>query len=452
MKWIFSADTFSQPVMSFFIYINKGMLTVRFIKPLSIVILVGLIAIVFVAISIWYNLLHNTKLADKGYKKNISFPTYPAIDYNNKTKTEIEQIKRGEYLTKAGDCIACHTNPANVKQPFSGNLRIQTSFGVIYSPNITPDKETGIGGWTNDQFIRAFRDGISPRGEYYFPAFPFLYFQKLSTSDLLAIKSYLDNIPAVKLEKKDNELVWPFNWRFLQLGWRILFFYSNDRGAYQADTKQSPQWNRGAYLVEGPGHCSMCHTPSYYLFKPDVTLGAPINKYYLTGAVIEGYLAPNITQSNLEAIPDETILKIFTEYRSIGGGQVEGPMYEAIHDSLKWLSSSDLLAMITYLKSVKSTLPPVPSLEKTAIGKSIYDNYCSACHRYGVAGAPRVGDTATWKVLYQSGKDKLYFVAIHGVGMMPPKGMCKNCSDADIKHAVDYMILRSIQPKKENTQ
>jgi len=393
-------------------------------------------------------IVSNVKQMAAAYSQAYFFPTYPAYSTQGKTADEIALIKRGEYLVKVGDCIACHTNSAKKSPAFAGGLAMQTPFGVIYTPNITPDKETGIGGWNDDMFIKAMHEGISPSGEYYYPAFPYLYFSIVTFDDLKAIKAYLNSIPAVHQKNHPNDMVWPFNWRFLQLGWRLLFFDTPKNGTFKPDPKQSEQWNRGAYFVEGLGHCGMCHTPSYYMISKQLPLGAPIRKYNLTGANIQGYVAPNITKTNLNAIPDEELIKVFTQYQLIGGGKVKGPMYEAVHDSLSHLTRADLLAMITYLKSVESKMPPQPDVSEGAVGQYIYNSYCSACHNYGVGGATKFGDAASWGPLVRSGIDKLYAVAISGGGNMPAKGTCLTCSDLEIKYAVDYMVAASMKGAK----
>lgn len=369
------------------------------------------------------------------------FPSYPPVDPKAKNAAE---LKRGEYLVKAGDCIACHTNTLEKGAAFAGGLPMQTPFGTIYSPNITSDKETGIGNWTDEQFIKAMHDGISPEGHYYYPAFPYLYFNKITTEDLLAIKAYLQSMPPVHQKNHKNEMIWPFNWRFLQFGWRVLFFDNEKTGPLQSNPHESVEWNRGEYLVEGLAHCAMCHTPSYYIFNKDVSLGAPIRKYNLTGAQIQGYLAPNISSSNIGAIPTQEIIKVFTQNKMIGGGSIDGPMLEANHNSLSHLSTQDLTSIATYIKSVHSELPPKPTGK--GIGKNVYDNYCSGCHASGGGGAPRYGDVEAWTPILKKGTLVIDKNAINGINGMPAKGTCATCSDDDIKKAVSYMIASVIGP------
>jgi cytochrome c5 len=381
-----------------------------------------------------------------GIKKNVQLMSAPNddevephyVDYPpvNTTGKDPALIKRGEYLVKAGDCMACHTNSAAKGKAFAGGLPMQTPFGIIYSPNITPDKETGIGKWTDDQFIKAMKQGISPEGHYYYPAFPYLYFKNVTVDDIKAIKAYLDVIPAVKQSNLANKMVWPFNHRLLQLPWRLMFF--DPKAAYQAVPQASDEWKRGEYLVEGLGHCAMCHSPSYHIFSDKLSLGAPIRKYDLTGSKIQGFLAPNITKANLVNASDQEIIDVFLKDKMIGGGKVEGPMLEVNHYSLSHLTLSDLSAIAIYLKSVQSASPPKP--KGGAVGKALYENYCSGCHATGAGGAPKYGDPADWTPIMKSSLPAVYENAIKGKGGMPAKGTCVSCNDQDIKQAVDYMV------------
>jgi cytochrome c5 len=414
----------------------KKILEKKYRKTLISVILLACVLAAGMGIYTAVYIIKNLKIMAAMVTENYNYAVYPTPDITGK---DASQIMRGEYLSKAGDCIACHTNSPEKGKSFAGGLPMPTPFGTIYTPNITPDKETGIGGWTDAQFIRAMRKGISPEGHYYYPAFPYYYFNKITDPDLKAIKAYLDSIPAVTQKNRPNEMMLPFNFRFLQLGWRMLFFRSNnDTGAYQEDPKQSATWNRGAYLVKGLGHCAMCHSPSYTLLLDALPLGAPIKKYDLTGAKIQGYLAPNISKSNLEKVSNEEIINVFTKDELIGGGEVVGPMLEVNHNSLRYLKREDLLAITLYLKTVESQSPPISS--SGGPGAGVYEGYCSGCHAQGAGGAPKFGDATAWDPLIKMGKDKLYNVALHGKGGMPAKGSCLSCSVTDIKQAVDYMI------------
>lgn len=410
-------------------------------KKLGTILLVLFIIVMCVALYTLVGVFSNVKkMAENANETVTYFPEYPAI---KTTPQNADIIKRGEYLVKAGDCIACHTNTYEGAKgkPFAGGLPMFTPFGTIYSPNITPDKKTGIGGWTDEQFIKAMREGIAPSGHYYYPAFPYLYFNKVTTEDLKAIKAYLDNIPAIDEKNKKNDMVFPFNIRLLQLGWRILFFNPENTGKLEVSDELSETpgpYLRGAYLAEGLGHCAMCHSPSHHIISESISLGAPIRRFDLTGAKVQGFLAPNITQANLANVSVDEIIEVFTKDRLIGGGKIEGPMLEANHDSLSFLSHDDLVAIATYLKAVESEAPPKP--KGSAVGKGIYEIYCSGCHTTGAGGAPKFGDANAWNPLIKGGMDKVYDNAIHGKGGMPAKGTCLSCSDEEIKQSVDYMI------------
>lgn len=417
-------------------FIRKTLSSKKVRAFIGVVVVLGIAIGAYTVIAVRSNLNYMAEYAKEDSTAVPYFPDYPAV---NTAGRDAGTVARGEYLAKAGDCLACHTNTPKKGTQFAGGLPMPTPFGVIYTPNITPDKETGIGGWTDEQFIKAMRDGVSPGGHFYYPAFPYYYFSQISTDDLKALKAYLDSIPAVHQVNTENTMVKPFNIRLLQEGWRLLFFHPKTNDGYKQDTTETAEWNRGAYLVEGLGHCAMCHTPSYYLLTPAVSLGAPIEKYNLTGAPVQGYLAPNICKSNLETISNQDIIDVFKKDMLIGGGNVVGPMLEVNHDSLKYLTDADLQAIAVYLKSVKSKTPPKPK-SSGGPGASIYDSYCSACHATGAGGAPQFGNAQVWEALVKSnGQENIYEHAIHGLNGMPAKGTCITCTDDQIKQAVDYM-------------
>lgn len=382
------------------------------------------------------------------------YPVYPT-PVLPKDPQKSAEIERGEYLVKLGDCVACHTAPKGGKT-LAGGFPIKTPFGTIYTPNITPDKKTGIGHWTDAQFMKAVHEGISPQGKYYYPAFPFLYFNKITTPDLLAIKAYLSAIPAVDYVPPKTKMMFPFNWRFLQLGWRTLFFHFQKTGPFESDPKESAIWNRGAYIAQGLGHCAMCHTPSHYFILKKWPLAAPIRKYDLTGGMVENFFAPNITSTGLKNATAQEISDVFKKNKMIGGGNVLGPMLDANENSLKYLTDDDVLAIAAYLKSVKSEEPPKPKSGKgLSAGKSVFNQYCTGCHMTGAGGAPKLGDVNAWAPRLKQGMPLLYHNAINGINGMPAKGACGSCTDQDIQNAVDYIVSQSqsgsgemYQPKK----
>lgn len=369
------------------------------------------------------------------------YPSYPptakATDPENQ-----RQIERGEYLAKMGDCIACHTDVKGGTPAFAGRLPLATPFGTFYSPNITPDKKTGIGNWTEQDFIRALKDGRAPQGYNYFPVFPYLYFSNASEDDLRALYAYFMSIPPVELPNKPQPF--PFNVPGARLslwGWNLLFFFTSPDVQYDAD--ESPQWNRGKYIVDGLGHCSMCHTPLSIF-------GAPKMRYYLTGTFIDGYWAPNITQYGLHAVNHADIADVFAHGQLLNqAGPVAGPMAEVNHNSLSYLTEADRLAIATYLKTVISheqfTILPSEKQPTLKRGKQVYINTCIMCHQKGQMSAPLIGNSANWfSRLKEAGLNGLYRHTINGYNSMPIKGSCVTCSDNDIIAGVDYILNKSL--------
>jgi mono/diheme cytochrome c family protein len=298
-------------------------------------------------------------------------------------------VKRGEYLARAGDCIACHTNPGGPL--FAGGLPMPTPFGTLYSTNITPDKETGIGEWTADQFYSLMHTGRRPDGGLIYPAMPFGSYTKVTREDADAIFAYLRSVPAIHLPNRPNDLNFPYNNRSLILGWRTLFFVE---GEYQPDPSKSAQWNRGAYLVQGLGHCTMCHSPIN-------ALGGTSESRAFEGGLIpmQQWYAPSLT-SNKEAGLGEWSIKDITDLLGTGvseRGAVYGPMAEVVYDSLQYLTDEDLQAMAVYLKSLGqgnpidtsgAALPMAESSLLMALGKTVYDARCASCHGADGAGMP----------------------------------------------------------------
>ena len=285
--------------------------------------------------------------------------------------------------------------------------------------------------------------GIRPDGSNAFPALPYVYFNRVSVDDLKLIWVYLQALPAANKKNKGNTLPIVMDWRVLQYGWKALYFYP-DQGFFKNNPDQSTEWNRGAYLVNGLGHCTMCHTPMNFV-------GAEKKKYFLTGSFIEGYWAPDITRRGLRSASRFQVADVFFDDQLINrAGPVRGPMASANHDSLRNLTESDRLAIATYLKSVVSRQPrniPQITAEQSHLkrGQQVYANVCVLCHLQGKDNAPRIGDQANWLMrIKQSGRAALYRHAINGFNKMPPKGACITCTNNDINAAVDYIIFHSL--------
>jgi len=304
---------------------------------------------------------------------------------------EQSQIIRGEYLARIGDCFACHTERGG--QPYAGGLEMATPFGPLYTTNITPDPETGIGKWSADDFWRAIHEGKSKDGSFLYPAMPYTNYTKVSREDSDAMYAYFRSVKPVRRQNTPQGLNFPYNQRELLLGWRTLYF---KEGEYKDDPKQSKEWNRGAYLVEGLGHCNACHSARNLL-------GA-VSKDDMSGGLIpvQNWYAPSLTSSKETGLGQWDIKEIVDLLRTgvSARGAVYGPMSAVVQHSLQETSLSDLSAMATYLKSraTGSQAPAITQVEPTSqqtaammeAGAKLYDKQCKDCHQGDGKGVPRI--------------------------------------------------------------
>lgn len=298
-------------------------------------------------------------------------------------------LARGEYLARAGDCIACHTAPEG--RIFAGGRAMPTPFGTLYSSNITPDRETGIGKWTAEDFYKAMHNGRFPDGGLMYPAMPFASYTKITREDSEAIFAYLKSIPPVNQKNREHDLRFPYSNRQLILGWRTLFF---TEGEYKPDPSKSAEWNRGAYLVEGLGHCGMCHSPIN-------ALGGTSQSDAFKGGLIpmQNWYAPSLTSNREAGLGDWSIQEIVDLLNTgvSARGVVYGPMAEVVYNSLQYLTDEDTRAMAVYLKSIAepaprppaaTTLPSTESSLLVSLGKTVYDAKCATCHGAQGEGKP----------------------------------------------------------------
>jgi mono/diheme cytochrome c family protein len=295
-------------------------------------------------------------------------------------------VARGRYLTQAADCEMCHTRDGGPR--FAGGRAFQTPFGVLYSPNITPDGETGIGAWSDADFLRAVHDGVAKNGERLYPAFPYESYTLLADDDVLAIKAYLFSLPAAHTTAPADTLSFPFNQRWLMGIWGVLY---NPARRFEPHENRSPDWNRGAYLVEALAHCGDCHTPR--------NLGQALdNRRKFAGTLIGGWRAYNITPDRVSGIggwSDEDLAEYLKSGHAAGHGVAGGPMAEEIEASSSRLTAGDLRAIVTYLRSLPvvrtpelvavktvaaSELPKVVATPSEPSGREIYAGACASCH------------------------------------------------------------------------
>lgn len=307
-----------------------------------------------------------------------------------------ETIEHGKALVVAGDCTSCHT--ADPAKPFAGGKRIDTPFGAVYSPNLTPDRETGIGNWSNDDFYRALRYGVAPNGARYYPAFPYPYFTKMTREDIFAVRAYLATLAPVSNRAAPPALRFPFNFRVLMRGWNFLFFQP---GILEPDQAKGADWNRGRYLVEGLGHCGACHTPKNFF-------GADERGHRLAGSRVDGWFAPRLDgaeHSGLKSWSVDDIVEYLQSGRN-GKSHADGLMAEVVVNSTSNMSDGDVKAIAVYLKSLRAGPPephgPAPTEAEMATGKTVYAHNCVACHEADGSSSPRVYPPLNGNALLQS--------------------------------------------------
>jgi mono/diheme cytochrome c family protein len=308
----------------------------------------------------------------------------PTRELQAQERPSDEAIAHVQALTIAGDCASCHT--ADPAMPFAGGKRIDTPFGAVYSPNLTPDRDTGIGAWSEADFRRALREGVSPTGSRYYPAFPYPYFTKLTRQDLAAIRAYLTTLTPFRNSPPPPKLYWPLNYRVVMRAWDSLFFRP---GIFQPDQQKSAEWNRGAYLVNGAGHCGACHTPK------DV-FGADRHGHAFGGGLVQGWFAPRLDsapRSGLKSWSVDDIVEYLASGRN-GRSHADGLMAEVVVASTSRMSDADVHAIAVYLKDLPAgaaepnVLPPAPS--QLSDGEKVYKSACIACHEADGSGAPRI--------------------------------------------------------------
>jgi mono/diheme cytochrome c family protein len=261
-----------------------------------------------------------------------SLPTSASAQSSDQ-KVKAAVIARGQYLAQAGDCVACHTAPGG--KLFAGGLAMPTPFGTLFTSNVTPDKDTGIGKWTADQFYSMMHTGRSPDGGLLYPAMPFGSYTKITRDDSDAIFAFMRSVPAVKQPNRPHDLKFPYNNRSLILGWRTLYFTEDE---YKPDATKSDQWNRGAYLVQGLGHCAMCHTAIN-------ALGGSSESQAFQGGLIpmQNWYAPSLTSNKDGGLVDWSIEDISDLLRTgvSQRGAVYGPMADVTYNSLQYMTEAD---------------------------------------------------------------------------------------------------------------
>jgi mono/diheme cytochrome c family protein len=293
------------------------------------------------------------------------------------------QLRRGQYLVIAGDCMSCHLRDGG--EPLAGGLELNTPFGVIYTPNITSDAETGIGNWTADDFHRAMHDGIGIKDKNIYPAFPYPWFRTVSRADNDAILAFLKTTPPVRYSRPPNKLIFPLGFRAILKGWNLLYLKSRD---FQFDPSQSSDWNRGAYLVNGLGHCGACHTPKN-------ALGADNSNLKFQGGSLDNWVAPDLTANDRIGLGSWSVGDI-EEYLRTGRNAragAGGPMGEVVTYSTSLMTDADRHAISVYIKSQAASPSVVylrPGEGVMRRGAAIYSDACASCHLENGVGQPHM--------------------------------------------------------------
>jgi mono/diheme cytochrome c family protein len=319
-------------------------------------------------------------------------------------------VAKGKYLATAGDCISCHTRPGG--EPFAGGLPLKTPFGTIYTANITSDPETGIGKWTEAQLTQAVREGVDDEGGHLYPAFPYTAYTKVTDEDIHAIYAYLKTLAPVKYNPPANEMPFPFSQRGLMMAWNKLFLKS---GPYKPDASQSEEWNRGAYLVQGLGHCGACHTPRNQLggekadlaltggtYQDDIVDSVHEQEIVKEDNMVRPWSAVNLTSSPQGLGPwsvDEIAAYLKTGHNARAGAF--GPMAQVVANSTSQLTDADQHAIAVYLKSLPALdQGPVtaPSADQMQKGEVAFTVRCGDCHLPTGLGSPRTADADPTKV------------------------------------------------------
>jgi mono/diheme cytochrome c family protein len=389
--------------------------------------------------------------------KKVTLADYKAADPTGVPASiaKASLVERGAYLARAADCVACHTSGEG--KEYAGGLAIRLPFGTLYSTNITPDKETGIGNYSDHDFLDAVQRGVRRDGARLYPAMPYASYSHMTDADVLAIKAYLFSLPPVHAKAPENTLTFPYNQRWAMTFWSALF---NSDTRFAPDSDRSPEWNRGAYLAEALAHCGECHTPRNLAFALD-------NRKKFAGALTAGWRAFNISSDKATGIggwSDEDLVAYLAIGHADGHGTASGPMGEAVDHSFSQLAPEDIRAVVAYLRTVPpiaspdlpATLaPPAPAShrqgggEADARGKTLFEGACVSCH--GWTGESPISSFATltgaWAVNDPSGTNVVQ-VVLSGTKRLTPEhavsmpAFGNAYSDAEIAALANYVTAR----------
>ena len=388
--------------------------------------------------------------------------TVALADYHDADPTGVpaalanaNQVDRGEYLARAADCMVCHTAPDG--KAFAGGLAFPLPFGTLYSTNITSDKATGIGDYSDQDFLNAVQRGVRRDGARLYPAMPFASYTYMTDADALAIKAYLFSLPPVHADNRADTLTFPFNQRWAVMFWSLLF---NADTRFTPNTAQSAAWNRGAYIAEALAHCGECHTPRNFAFALD-------NRKKFAGALTAGWKAFNITSDKATGIggwTDDEIVAYLAQGHAQGRGTAAGPMGEAVDESFSALSPADVRALVVYVRSVPAVAsadlpatlaPPAPASFKSGgraadvRGRKVFEQACVSCHGWtGVSAISPFATIAGARAVNDPTATNVAQIVISGMKRETPPGIVSmpafgsSYSDSEIAAVANYVTGR----------
>jgi mono/diheme cytochrome c family protein len=420
-------------------------------------ILLSIVAIVVVALAVGVWIVRGPGPMAFADGPKVALADYKAANPTGvpATLAQASLVERGAYLARAADCLVCHTTEGG--NAYAGGLGFKLPFGTLYSTNITPDKETGIGNYSDQDFLNAVHRGTRRDGARLYPAMPFASYTYMTDADALAIKAYLFSLPPVHATAPANTLTFPFNQRWAMSFWSALF---NPDTRFAPDTSKSLEWNRGAYLVEALAHCGECHTPRNLAFALN-------NREKFAGAVTAGWRAFNISSDKATGIgswSDDDLASYLSIGHAAGHGTASGPMGEAVEHSLSQLAPEDIRAVVAYLRSVPPTpstdlpatlAPPAPASHKDGggtpdpRGKMVFEGACVSCHEWTGESpiSPFATLTGAWAV-NDPGATNVVQVVISGTKRDTPEdapsmpAFGSAYSDAEIAAVANYVTAR----------
>jgi mono/diheme cytochrome c family protein len=370
------------------------------------------------------------------------------------TLANADQIKRGEYLARVADCTVCHTAPGGVQ--YAGGLAFPLPFGTLYSSNITPDKDTGIGDYSDQDFLNAVQRGIRRDGARLYPAMPYTSYTYITDADALAIKAYLFSLPPAHAVPPANTLGFPYNQRWSMIFWSMAF---NADTRFQPNTAQSAAWNRGAYLAEALAHCGECHTPRNIAFALD-------NRKKFAGALAAGWSAYNISSdkdTGVGAWSDDELAAYLSNGHAQSHGTAAGPMGESIDQRFGQTTPEDIHALVAYVRSVPAVTsdlpatlaPPAPASPKDGggaddvLGKSVFEEACASCHTWtGVSAISPFATISGTRAVNDPTATNVAQIVISGTTRRDPAGVISmpafghTYSDVEIAAVANYVTAR----------